>query len=460
MKRKKMLRFAEKGDIMKIRVMHLLELQRMKTMQINSISVGGFRNVTKASITFGAITALVGLNGYGKSNIVDAIDFGFDFLHNSNQMKSTMMSSKSRIPLLKANAGKDYEFNINLRLESEGKPYYADYSFSFAWQTNQSPARIKSEVLKIKEDSPGQKYNTYILRNEESAQYRPSLRGRCNKLVAIENNALLINKLLALDDLFFLDIVRQINNAQFFIERHLDASSSFEPAPFVIKGFQELELQGIQSIPRAIFFLKRDYTDKYELLVNAFRQLFPNVLDLKVRVIPLNQDLTQINISEDSPFIFTDSVYSMSIIDNRLIQPIGFETLSDGTKRVFLMLTFAIIADIKNLSMIAIEEPENSIHPSLFQSYLDVLMQLVNNCKIIITSHSPYIIQYLNPNCIYIGMSNNTGETNFRKIATSKINRLMKDVSAYSNSLGDYIFDLISSNDANESLEEYMDDNG
>ena len=124
------------------------------------------------------------------------------------------------------------------------------------------------------------------------------------------------------------------------------------------------------------------------------------------------------------------------------------------------MFTYAIIADIKNLSMIAIEEPENSIHPSLFQSYLDVLMQLVNNCKIIITSHSPYIIQYLNPNCIYIGMSNNTGETNFRKIATSKINRLMKDVSAYSNSLGDYIFDLISSNDANESLEEYMDDNG
>ena len=55
-------------------------------------------------------------------------------------------------------------------------------------------------------------------------------------------------------------------------------------------------------------------------------------------------------------------------------------------------------------------------------------------------------------------MTNTTGETNFRKIATSKINRLMKDASTYSNSFGDYIFDLISSDDENESLEEYMED--
>ena len=456
-----MLRFAGKGDIMKIRVMHLLELQRMKSMQIKKIKIGGFRNITEVSISFEAITALVGLNGYGKSNIMDAIDFGFDFLHNPNQIKSVMMSSKSRIPLLRANAGKDYEFGINLMLESAGKSYYVDYSYSFAWETNQSPAKIKSETLKIKLDSSGQKYNTYIQRDEKSAQYKPSASGRCSKTISIENNALLINKLLALDDLFFLDIVKQVNSVQFFIERHLDASSSFEPAPFVIKGFQELELQGIQSIPRAIFFLKRDYSDKYELLVNAFRQMFPNVLDINVQEITLNQEPAGIKISEDAPFIFTDNVYSMSIIDDRLIQPIGFETLSDGTKRIFLMLTYAIIADIKNLSMIAIEEPENSIHPSLFQSYLDVLMQLVNNCKIVITSHSPYVIQYLDPNCIYIGMTNTTGEANFRKIATSKISRLMKDASTYSNSLGDYIFDLISSDDANESLEEYMeDDNG
>lgn len=455
-----MLRFVERSVIMRIGLVHLFRLQRVKMMEINKITLGGFRNITETTISFGAITALVGLNGFGKSNVMDAIDFGFDFLHSPNQIKSVMMSSKKRIPLLKTNAGKDYHFGISLTLESLGNSYCADYEYSFAWETNHAPAKIKSETLKIKLDSPGQKYNTYISRNEETALYKPSISGRCSKSITIENNALLINKLLALDDLFFLDIIKQINSVQFFIERHLDASSSFEPAPFVIKGFQELELQGIQSIPRAIFFLKRDYRDKYDLLISAFRQLFPNILDLNVQEITLNRESTNINLSEDMPFIFTDSVYSMSIIDDRLIQPIGFETLSDGTKRIFLMLTFAVIADIKNMSMIAIEEPENSIHPGLFQNYLDVLMQLVNHCKIVITSHSPYILQYLNPSCIYLGLNNENGEANFMKFASSKINRLLRDASTYSNSLGDYIFDIISSNDANECLEEYIDNHG
>lgn len=445
---------------MKMGVMDLFEWQRMKDMQLEKIKIGGFRNILEETISFKPITALVGLNGYGKSNVIDAIDFGFDFLHCSNQQKSSMMASKSLIPLLRTNAGKDYEFGMVLKLESEGHVYYADYSYSFAWETNQSPARIKTELLKVKEDFPRKKYSTYISRNGESAQYKSSSSGRCDKSITIENNALLMNKLLALDDLFFLDIVKQINNVQFFIERHLDASSSFGIEPFVIKGFQELELEGIRSIPRAIFFLKRDYSDKYELLVHAFKQLFPNVIDLNVQEIAINHDHADIKISEDIPFVFTDNVYSMSIIDDRLIQPIRFERLSDGTKRVFLMLTYAIIADIKNLAVIAIEEPENSIHPSLFQSYLDVLTQLVNNCKIVITSHSPYIIQYLDPNSIYIGMINETGETNFKKIAASKIGRLMKDASIYSSSLGDYIFELISSDDANESLEEYIDNYG
>ena len=180
---------------------------------------------------------------------------------------------------------------------------------------------------------------------------------------------------------------------------------------------------------------------------------------MNVKEIKLNEE-SKLSISDDAPFVFTDSIYSISIIDNKLVQPVSFEHLSDGTKRVFLMLTYAVIADIRNLSMIAIEEPENSIHPSLFQNYLDVLGQLVNNCKIIVTSHSPYIIQYLEPSSIYIGMTNTTGEVDFKRIAPSKVNCLLKDAAEYDRSVGDYIFNLISSSDSDEYLQEYVESNG
>lgn len=428
-------------------------------VEINRITLGGFRNISKIDLSFENITALVGLNGYGKSNVMDAIDFGFNFLHYPAQGKSTLMSSKHCIPLLKANAGINFEFEIELKITSQKSDYFVVYGYSFAWETDAHSAKILHESLRIRKDEKNQKYNTYISRNGLGAHYKTSPTGRCDKRIKIEDNGLVINKLLAIDELYYLDIIQQINNIQFYIERHLDASQSFMPAPFVIKGFQELELQGISSIPRAIFFLKKDYPDKYELLINAFTQLFPDVVDINVQEIKLNSSLREAaaKLTEDAPIVFSDNIYTMSIVDNNLIQPVGFERLSDGTKRVFLMLTFAVIADIKNLAMIAIEEPENSIHPSLFQGYLDVLSQLVHDCKIIVTSHSPYVIQYLEPHNIYIGMSSRTGEVDFKRIAPTKVNSLYRDAAEYDRSVGDYIFNLISSSDSDEYLKEYLE---
>lgn len=444
---------------MTLNLINILNIKEVIDVEINRITLGGFRNISKINLSFENITALVGLNGYGKSNVMDAINFGFDFLHYSPQVKTTLMSAKHSIPLLKANAGRNFEFEIELKLTSQKKDYFIIYGYSFAWETETHSARILHESLRIRKDEKNQKYNTFISRNQTDAHYKPSASGRCDKRIKIEDNGLVINKLLAIDDLYYGDIIQQINNIQFFIERHLDASQSFMPAPFVIKGFQELELQGISSIPRAIFFLKKDYPDKYELLINAFTQLFPDIVDINVQEIKLNSSFQDapVKLTEDSPIIFSDSIYTMSIVDEKLLQPVGFEHLSDGTKRVFLMLTFAVIADIKNLSMIAIEEPENSIHPSLFQSYLDVLSQLVEDCKIIVTSHSPYVIQYLEPHNIYIGMSSKTGEVDFKRIAPTKVNSLYRDAAEYDRSVGDYIFNLISSSDSDEYLKEYLE---
>lgn len=425
-------------------------------MEILNITVGGFRNIKNVKLNFDSITALVGLNGYGKSNVMDAIEFGFDFIHSANNLRNAMMSSKQGIPILKSNAGQDFVFDIEVKTNSNNQNYYINYGYAFSWQTDNKPARITKEYLNIKKDEKNQKYNSFITRDENTAKYRSSETGRCSKNIKIDNFSLVISKLLSLDELYYFDIIAQINSVQYFIERHLDAGPSFIPAPFVVKGFQELELQGIQSIPRAIFYLKRDYEDKYELLINSFKQLFPDVKDIEVQEIKLNQP-TKMNLSDDAPFVFTDSIYTMSIIDEKMIQPVGFESLSDGTKRIFLMLTFAIIADIKGLSMIAIEEPENSIHPSLLQNYIDVLSQLINNCKIIITSHSPYIIQYLNPHSIYIGLATDSGESVFGRIASTKVNTLLKDANEYDKSIGDYIFNLLSTSDSDEYLNEYLE---
>ena len=87
--------------------------------------------------------------------------------------------------------------------------------------------------------------------------------------------------------------------------------------------------------------------------------------------------------------------------------------MSDGAKRVFMILARIILANEGNVSLIAIEEPENSVHPSLFQAYIQIISQLLDNCKIIITSHSPYVVSYLEPSWIHVGVNRQPGIAEF-----------------------------------------------
>lgn len=445
---------------MKIGLLGLINQKEVKQVEITKIRVGGFRNISDVELNFeNSIISFVGLNGYGKSNVIDAIGFGFDFIHVPSQLHPTLMAIKGNIPLLKSFPGKKYLFEFEVKLESENREYFANYGFEFSWSTYKTPAKITKEFLKIKENVKGQRYKSYITREGKEAKYLPSETGRCDKAIKIDENSLVLTKLLALDDLFYLDIINDIYKIQFFIERHLDASPSYNPDPFVIKGFEELEISRIQNIPRAIYYLHKDYNNRYKLLENAFKQLLPTIDGIIIEGYRINND-EKVPIPDDSPFMYTDNIYRLSVIDKNLVQPISFDRLSDGTKRLFLMLTFAIIADIKGLSMIAIEEPENSIHPGLFQSFLDVLSQITKNCKIVITSHSPYIIQYLNPHSIYIGLPTNNGETDFRRIASTKVKTVLKDAAEYDMSVGDYLFNILSGSDAFEYLEDYLETNG
>lgn len=415
-------------------------------MEIQSVLIEGFRNIEKTSIEFSDITSVIGLNAYGKSNVLDAINFAFKFISADIEKKSELMANSIDIPINKSIASKNFRADFDLiSISKEGK-YLVNYGFEFAWINNEpSGQRIVEEWLKIKlEGNP--RYVQLINRQNNKSVYCPTKTSRCNKKIAIDANNLIINKLSAFDDLFYSNIIRDINTTKVYTERHLDSSSLYELDPIIRKGFQALDIHSIQNIPRTIFYLKKDYPEKYELLEDAYMKLFPQIVKIEVVENDFN-DLKNFPISEATPFYIADKVYALIVKDKNLNQPINFDKLSDGCKRVFLMLTYAIVADIKNISLIAIEEPENSVHPSLLQSYLRILMQLSNSCKVLLASHSPYIIECIPPHDIYVGIPNNNALAEFYRIAKSKVGKLIKDSSIYSSSTGNYIFELLSGNE-------------
>ncbi len=76
--------------------------------------------------------------------------------------------------------------------------------------------------------------------------------------------------------------------------------------------------------------------------------------------------------------------------------PLRPSFISDG------MLRLMAIASILNtgFSLVAIEEPENHVHPYLLEALIDLARK--SSSQIVFTTHSPHLLDYLEPNEVYV----------------------------------------------------------
>jgi len=118
--------------------------------------------------------------------------------------------------------------------------------------------------------------------------------------------------------------------------------------------------------------------------------------------------------------------------------------MSTGTKRVIWLLANAFIANFAESGLIGIEEIETSIHPRMIRQLLEILAEASGNASLVISSHSPYLVQYLKPENIYIGVPSNKGVAEFRKIQKSKLKNLISNARDMDLSVGEYLFELLS----------------
>lgn len=426
----------------------------IKQMKIQAVKIDGYKNLKTTSFSFGKITALVALNNFGKSNVLDAINFGTRFIRVNEDRKVEMMSSGYAIPINKVNASHDFQFEMELLTDNKGETYRLIYGYQFQWAKRDGDGcRIVKEYLKMKLDQKGQRYGMLILRDEKGAFYKSTETGRCTTDIAIEDTELIANKLRAFDSLYYAEIIKRLNSIRLYLEDNFDVRHLYSADPLRKKGMERITVDE-DNLPRIIYHIKANYTGYYERLLDAYKSLFPQIEDVIVRELRIEKQ-SELEIPDDVPYVVSNNVYLLFVKDSNLNQPINFQLMSDGAKRVFMILTRIIVANIENVALIAIEEPENSVHPSLLQDYLQIINSFLENCKIIITSHSPYIVNYLNPLDINIGMSQSNGIAEFYTIRKTAIRKLENDANSVEQSLGDYIFTLLS-NDSEELLQ-YLD---
>jgi len=423
-------------------------------MKIDKIIIGGYTNIQHTELRLNGLTALTAPNNYGKSNVLSAVKFATDFISASTDKKSTMMNFRPAISINNAIAAMPFMFEMEGLLELGGKELVFNYGFSFEWaksDSNDEGAMITEEHLKLKQ-TDDMRYTSYVLRTQpEEAKYLATPKGRCDRQITLLGNQLLINKIVSYDDLFYVDILKQLNNIHIKVVNTLIDPDSFfalSPQSNSVNGYS-INFPERSNAGFFIYSLKQLMPDKYELLKDVIMNLLDDVEDfepIKVNIRKENEAIPNV------PYQSSDVLYDIRVKERFNNQHTSISRISSGSKRIIFVLAFALAGSINHIPLITFEELENSVHIRLLGNLLEAILQLAGDTKILITSHSPYLVKYLSAENIYLGMPNSNGLADFRQLRTNKIKKAIRMASSEEITLGEYLFELMLDAEGNSDL--------
>lgn len=422
-------------------------------MKLLSVAVSGFRNVAQTTIELGGISAIVSPNNYGKSNLLQAIDFGFEFMKSSSRQRESMMRSLNCMPLNPKLANDDFRFSITLDDPALGEYRFVRYGFSFAWLRDDGEGcRITDETIEISSKERGP-WTNYLKRNE--GKYKKSHDTRSFRSISLDGTKLAIDVLTAIEDIDINGAIKSVLSASFDICDSLDTDNRFRSTPLELKvqhPDDSFVMFDDEDLSRSLFHLSKASPERYEDFQAAVYTLFPEFEEISAVSYAINPEehsrlvemLGAADADTDIPFRIKDELYRLMIKSSHVNQPVDVSYMSTGTKRIIWLIANVMIAGAKGAGGIGIEEVETSIHPRMTQELLEILNESVADTSLLLTSHSPYLIQYLKPEKVYVGVPNEDGVAYFRKMRPSKVKGAVAAAYNHGFGLGEYLFSLMS----------------
>ena len=177
-------------------------------MRIDGFKIGGFANIYDIHLKIGEVNALIAPNGYGKSNVLRAIEFGIRFITAEDTERLQMMRSRWQ-PINMNMQSRDFSFGITGSFEMYGEEFVFAYDYRFVWAKDGDEGRILSESLKIKR-STDQRFRQMISRQQtDECLIVPSASGRCNKPFVVSASQLALSAIARSSMMYLYSIAMQ-----------------------------------------------------------------------------------------------------------------------------------------------------------------------------------------------------------------------------------------------------------
>ena len=331
---------------------------------ITRVQVKNFRNLADVDVHLGPLTVLVGRNGTGKSTFLDALRFVRDALSLGLDMA---LSERGGLGAVRrwSPRGRTQDLRISLDVVES----MTSVRYSFLLGTGQGEKRrVKHEFCQISHNLPSE---------DDSIQFETQggkwITPPTDFLIDRDRSA----SIPIAQDALMLPTLSNFFSGLDAVRRSIVATSFYSVFPNTLRVPQKQtntavlaeDGQNLATTLRTIKKQGHSYTD----LVAALRRVVEDVSDLRV--------------VEAGGYLITEIRHEMR--DNQSPWfPLAQE--SDGTLRVLGLL--AALYQNSPRSLLAIEEPELSIHPGALAALSDVIEESSVRFQVLITTQSPDLI--------------------------------------------------------------------
>lgn len=389
-------------------------------MVIDSVQIGGFANIHDVRLALDDVTVLIAPNGYGKSNVLRALEFGSRFLTASEMEREKMMASESEMPINRTMLRQDFRMEICGR----SNDVKFEYGFSFKWSYDDEKGAITGEWLRMKQEE--RKFRQVMLRKaQDTYLYLSSPSGRCSSSEQVNRCQLALQKMAQDEGLFYAKTVKDLAGTAFPQLDTLDNPEVY----FSADNTKGIELLGGQTLSGYLFRLSEQNSLVYSVLKSGIKQLVPHITRFEPQEIVLADGRTRL--------------YDIVVEERNSAYPTSVRQMSSGSKRLVLLITLCVAAREKGLPLLMIEEPENSVHPRLLENFLLALHDYAGETKVLLTSHSPYLMRYMRACQMYFGLPSDEDVACFARLKETKVKTVTKYASAMELTVGEYMFDFM-----------------
>ena len=336
-------------------------------MKLLELQASRYKSLREVTIKFGDLNVFIGPNGSGKSTIIDALRF----LNEGMRARDFRVAVRNRggIRFLAWN-GEQGPKQVQLRVRFHDACQDTDYTWSIILTPERRGFSVKESVTMKQAGAE----STPLLAVNQGAGWWASEAGY---RVRIEQGPHVCALAAAATDAGF--PARRLSD-------HILEWGFFDPNLFALRSSRRGEE------PERLDGEARNLAERLFRLQESAPQAFDRIAEATKSVIGTPDRLE--SVEEDDKF-------HLHLYEVGLEHPVSQSRASSGTLRVLALLT-GVLEEPGRL-VVAIEEPENNVHPSALGDFVQHLIEASRRVQLLITTHSPIVLNVLeDPNSVSV----------------------------------------------------------